>query len=144
MSLSRTEPESWNLPVGLGRKVRTPQDMSSAIREGFPYQVVARFLTSLDLSRGELPPSLALSLRTLDRRLKEGRLDSGESDRLYRLARIVTLAEEYLGDHERAVQRLREPNRVLGGVTPLSLTDTELGSRQVEQVLGRIAYGGVS
>jgi len=118
--------------------------MSSAIREGFPYQVVARFLTSLDLSRGELPPSLALSLRTLDRRLKEGRLDSGESDRLYRLARIVTLAEEYLGDHERAVQRLREPNRVLGGVTPLSLTDTELGSRQVEQVLGRIAYGGVS
>ena len=32
----------------------------------------------------------------------------------------------------------------LGGKTPLELIDTEPGARLVENVLGRIAYGGVS
>jgi len=39
---------------------------------------------------------------------------------------------------------MKRPNVVLGGIPPLSLLDTELGARQVENVLGRIAYGGVS
>jgi hypothetical protein len=30
------------------------------------------------------------------------------------------------------------------GVAPLAIIDTELGARQVENVLGRIGYGGVS
>jgi uncharacterized protein (DUF2384 family) len=29
-------------------------------------------------------------------------------------------------------------------VAPLAAIDTELGARQVENILGRIAYGGVS
>ena len=67
-----------------------------------------------------------------------------ESDRLYRLARIVALAKHYLGNEEAAHRWLKRPNRALGGRTPLALIDTELGARAVENVLGRIAYGGVS
>jgi uncharacterized protein (DUF2384 family) len=39
---------------------------------------------------------------------------------------------------------MKRPNIVLGGAVPLDLIDTELGARQVENILGRIGYGGVS
>jgi len=96
------------------------------------------------LTLKELATSLDLSPRSLQRRRAEGRLARYESDRLYRLARIVALAKRYLGEDQTAKRWLRRPNRALGGRTPLQLIDTEPGARAVENVLGRIAYGGVS
>lgn len=128
----------------LGRVIRTDQEMSAAIREGFSHSAVERFLESSGLSMQEIASSLDLSLRSLQRRRHEGRLARYESDRLYRLARIVVLAEHYLGDHQRAIDWLRRPNHALGGAAPLATVDTELGARLVENVLGRIGYGGVS
>ena len=54
------------------------------------------------------------------------------------------MAKQYLGDDETATQWLKRPNRALGGKIPLDSVDTELGARTVENILGRIAYGGVS
>jgi len=61
-----------------------------------------------------------------------------------RMARIVALAQQSLGDRESAARWLKRSNRALGNVAPVSVMDTELGARQVESVLGRIAYGGIS
>jgi uncharacterized protein (DUF2384 family) len=36
---------------------------------------------------------------------------------------------------------LARENRALGGQTPLSLADTDLGARSVEALLGRIGHG---
>lgn len=36
---------------------------------------------------------------------------------------------------------LAMPNKALGGKKPLDLLDTELGAKQVEQILGRIESG---
>ena len=72
------------------------------------------------------------------------RMESYESDRLYRLDRIITIAKLYLGDADLAMRWLKQPNRSLGGSPPLELIDTEPGARAVENVLGRIAYGGIS
>jgi putative toxin-antitoxin system antitoxin component (TIGR02293 family) len=96
------------------------------------------------LTLKELAIALDLSPRSLQRRRGSGRLARYESDRLYRLARIVAIASEYLGDRERAMRWLKHPNRALGGLAPVAAIDTELGARQVENVLGRIAYGGIS
>jgi uncharacterized protein (DUF2384 family) len=54
------------------------------------------------------------------------------------------MANEYLGDRQHALHWLKRPNRALGGVAPVAAIDTELGARQVENILGRIAYGGIS
>jgi putative toxin-antitoxin system antitoxin component (TIGR02293 family) len=67
-----------------------------------------------------------------------------ESDRVYRLARVLALAKALIGDEESARRWLKQANEALGGETPLAALDTELGARRVEEVLGRIAYGGVS
>ena len=99
---------------------------------------------SSGLTLKELADALDLSPRSLQRRRRSGRLARFESDRLYRLARIVALAQQSLGTREQAVRWLKRSNRALGGVPPIDAIDTEVGARQVEDVLGRIAYGGIS
>ncbi len=128
----------------LGRSLATEDDLRRAIREGFPPAVVEELMRASGLTLKELANALDLSPRTLQRRRRSGRLARYESDRLYRFARIVALADEFLGDHEKAIRWLKHPNRALGGIAPVEALDTELGARQVENVLGRIAYGGVS
>jgi putative toxin-antitoxin system antitoxin component (TIGR02293 family) len=105
--------------------------------------------------RGQVLPVVAEVTRACDRgdgagaaqlarRRRSGRLARFESDRLYRLARVLALAHHSLGTPERALRWLKRSNRALGGVAPIGAIDTELGARQVENVLGRIAYGGIS
>jgi putative toxin-antitoxin system antitoxin component (TIGR02293 family) len=128
----------------LGRALTTEHDMREAIRQGFPPAVVEELMRASGLTLKELAIALDLSPRSLQRRRRTGRLARYESDRLYRLARIIALADEFLGDHERAIRWLKRPNRALGGIAPVAALDTELGARQVENILGRIAYGGIS
>lgn len=124
----------------LGRKIRDEQDLLASIREGFPQQVVGEVSRAAQVTIKELSESLALSQRSLQRR-KDGRLATHESDRIYRLARVLALAKRTFGDEEKALRWLRKPVRALGGGTPLEALDTEAGSNLVETVLGRIEYG---
>jgi putative toxin-antitoxin system antitoxin component (TIGR02293 family) len=130
--------------VVLGRPLRTETDLRVAIREGFPQPVVEQLMQGAGLTLKELSTILDLSPRSLQRRRREGRLARYESDRLYRLARVIAHAKRHIGNDDAAIRWLRRPNRALGGNIPLELLDTELGARAVENVLGRIAYGGVS
>ena len=127
-----------------GRSLRSETDLQAALREGFPQLVVEKVRRAAGITLKELASSLDLSARSLQRRRRAGRLARYESDRLYRLARIIALAKHYLGNEETATRWLKRPNRALGARPPLELIDTELGARAVENVLGRIAYGGVS
>jgi putative toxin-antitoxin system antitoxin component (TIGR02293 family) len=128
----------------LGRSLSSDRDLRDAIREGFPPAVVEELMRASGLSLKELAESLDLSPRSLQRRRRSGRLARFESDRLYRLARIVALARQSLGNQELAMRWLKRANRGLGGVAPIAAIDTEPGARQVENVLGRIAFGGIS
>jgi putative toxin-antitoxin system antitoxin component (TIGR02293 family) len=128
----------------LGRNLASQRDLCEAIREGFPPAVVEELMQASGLTLKELAESLDLSPRSLQRRRRSGRLARFESDRLYRLARIIALAQQSFGDRRSAARWLKRSNRALGGVSPISAIDTELGARQVENVLGRIAYGGIS
>jgi len=127
----------------LGRPLASDSDLREAIREGFPHAVLQEVMRASGLTLQELATALDLSSRSLQRR-RRGRLARFESDRLYRMARLLALARETLGEGERAVRWLKRTNRALGGLAPIAAIDTELGARQVENLLGRIAYGGVS
>jgi putative toxin-antitoxin system antitoxin component (TIGR02293 family) len=127
----------------LGRSLSSDRDLREAIREGFPHAVVEELMQASGLTLKELADALDLSARSLQRR-RQGRLARFESDRLYRMARLLALARETLGDGPRASRWLKRTNRALGGMAPIAAIDTELGARQVENILGRIAYGGVS
>jgi len=130
--------------ASLGRILADETELRSAIREGLPQRVVGSVMDSAGLTLKDLSRSLNLSPRSLQRRGRQGRLAPHESDRVYRLARTVALARHYIGDKDSAARWLKRPNRALGGSTPLELLDTEAGARAVENLLGRIAYGGIS
>jgi len=100
---------------GVGRTVRSDEDMNGAIREGFPHAAIEGLQESSGFSLREIATSLDLSIRSLQRPKTQGRLARYESDRLYRLARLIALAEYFLGDHQRAINWLKRPNHVLGG-----------------------------
>jgi putative toxin-antitoxin system antitoxin component (TIGR02293 family) len=127
----------------LGRAMTSDRDLREAIREGFPHAVLEELMQASGLTLKELADALDLSPRSLQRR-RRGRLARFESDRLYRLARLLALARQSLGDAARATRWLKRTNRALGGVAPIAAIDTELGARQVETLLGRIEYGGIS
>jgi putative toxin-antitoxin system antitoxin component (TIGR02293 family) len=128
----------------LGCRVSSDRDLREAIREGFRPAVLEELMRTSGLTLKELASALDLSSRSLQRRRASGRLTCYESDRLYRLARIIAIANDFLGDRQRALQWLKRPNRALGGIAPVADIDTEVGARQVENILGRIAYGGIS
>ena len=66
---------------------------------------------------------------------------SEKPDRVARVTRVTTRAEQALGDAGKARRWLRKRNRALQGRCPLDLLDSEAGVRVVEQVLGRIEHG---
>ena len=111
------------------------------VRSGLPYTALEAVATRFEIPQDRLVRVLNLPLRTLSRRKKERRLRADESDRLIRLAMAATFAEDVLGSREKAVAWLQKPNRALGGTNPLDRLDTEIGERQVEQLLLRIAHG---
>jgi putative toxin-antitoxin system antitoxin component (TIGR02293 family) len=123
------------------RRVDSPEDLKDWIREGFPFSSLEYVMERFALSREEISSALGLPPRTLARRKQERKLRRDESDRLFRLVRIASQAAEVLGGEGRASRWLHTPNRALGGQPPLELLDTDLGSRQVEEVLGRIEHG---
>jgi putative toxin-antitoxin system antitoxin component (TIGR02293 family) len=124
-----------------GRGVPDPAQLRVRIQEGLPYSALDALRERLHLSLPETSRVLDTPVRTLARRRRERKLQAAESDRLYRVARVYAQAVQVLGAEDRAAEWLRRPNRALNGEPPLELLDTELGSRQVEDVLGRLEYG---
>ncbi len=96
---------------------------------------------AVQLTQAELSETLAIPERTLIRRKKEGILSTEESAKLVRAARALYRAVEVFEDRAAALDWLKAPNQALGGVTPLSLLDTDLGAETVVDTLGRIEHG---
>lgn len=122
---------------------RTPEELRDALRAGLPYGSLAAVATGFSIDGSAIVAILRIPQRTLARRKKERRLTAEESDRLFRLGRVATLAEEVLGTRAKATAWLHAGNRALGGAAPLSELDTDLGAEQVEAVLLRLAHGVV-
>jgi putative toxin-antitoxin system antitoxin component (TIGR02293 family) len=121
--------------------LRSELDVVRLVRNGVPTQAVDHFLTASHLTFNAIERHV-LARRTFKRRQDAAqRLDPAESDRLLRLVRLVAAADETFGSREKALAWLGRENRALGGDTPLSLADTDLGARSVETLLGRIGHG---
>jgi putative toxin-antitoxin system antitoxin component (TIGR02293 family) len=62
-------------------------------------------------------------------------------DRVARLTRIQSMAEDVFGDADKANRWLREKLGALDDHTPLELAQTDSGARAVEQILAKIDWG---
>lgn len=96
---------------------------------------------ALRITQSELAVALGIPERTLVRRKKEGTLNSEESAKLVRLARVIGRAEEVFEDSDAALDWMKSANAALIGATPLSMLDTDIGAESVLDMLGRIEHG---
>ena len=111
------------------------------LRRGLPMAEFEALQGLLDLPEDSLAPMLGISRATLHRRKKSGRLETPESERVVRFARLFGRAVELFESPEAAREWLKSPARGCGGETPLSYSDTEYGAREVEDLMGRIEHG---
>lgn len=125
----------------LQARPRTPLQWVSLVRQGIPSAAVDSLARVIRISQAELAAALAIPDRTLARRKKEGVLNSEESAKVLRLARVVERAETVFEDQDAALDWLKSPNAALAGATPLSLVDTDIGAESVMDTLGRIEHG---
>ena len=85
---------------------------------------------------------LLIPPRAFHYRKKTKRLTPGESARLQRTGRIFGLTVDLFGgDRQAARQWLQTPKRALGDATPLGYAATEVGAREVEDLIGRAEHG---
>jgi putative toxin-antitoxin system antitoxin component (TIGR02293 family) len=131
----------WGGAAVLGQPIHSENELIPLLRQGLPFSVLEHLMLAFSLTREETSKVLNLPLRTLNRRKQEKRLAADESDRLYRLSRILAHCETVLGSPDKAGQWLRRPNRTLNGAAPLMLLDTDIGANQVDDALGRLEHG---
>ena len=111
------------------------------LEAGLPVRELDDLQTGLGLPMERVGSLLGISKATLHRRKAAGRLDTSESDRVVRFARLLGKAVAVLESEEHARQWLNSPQFGLGGAVPLEYARTEVGAREVENLLGRIEYG---
>ena len=120
----------------------TAGDWVARIQAGLPAAAAFAFKDTLGLNNQELASILGMSARTLARLdPAKSRLDLVSGDRLVRSARLFAIATEVLEEAQAAARWLKSPQRALGGAVPLQLAQTDVGSRAVEALLGRMEHG---
>jgi putative toxin-antitoxin system antitoxin component (TIGR02293 family) len=122
-------------------RVTNLAELRDAVRRGLPFSALVALIKQLEISPQHVTAVFGIPPRTVARRKEARHLNPQESDRLYRVARVVSQAVEVFGSIDKARVWLKTPNRALGCEMPLDLLDTEIGARQVEEVLLRLNYG---
>ncbi len=119
----------------------TPSKLIEALRIGLPVGELDDLQARLAMPMEKLVPILGISKATLHRRKATGRLGQAESDRVVRFAKLLGRAVAVMESVERARQWLTAPQFGLGGAVPIEYAETEVGAREVEDLLGRIEHG---
>lgn len=117
-------------------------EMRLNVMKGFDFSAIAQLEAEFGASQKEIAQALSIPLSTLTRRKKEGFLHPDESDRVLRFATLKEAALTLMcGDERAAIDWLRTPLDIFGGESPLEYASTELGARDVEDLIGRLRYG---
>jgi putative toxin-antitoxin system antitoxin component (TIGR02293 family) len=119
---------------------KTDQQMLEMVERQLPTSAINR-LVALGITRPEID-GLVIPLRTLQhRRSRREKLTVEESDRVLRVARLLSQAESVYGSRARALAWLRRSHPRLRDRTPLETLKTDTGSRIVEELLIQIDEG---
>ena len=126
--------------LGLSGKVRSVAAIANAVDHGLPKRTLARVVERAGfqgparvLLMGRIVPAATFKRRK--------RLKPAESEKIERLARVIALAEMLWDNRGEAQRFLNTPHAELGRRRPIEAGLTELGARQVEDVVMRALHG---
>ncbi len=120
----------------LGIEAASPAALIRAIGKGLPHASLGRLAAASGIDAGLLAPVAGVPPKS------RARLDPAASERLARLATVIDRALRLFdGDTAAAANWLLTPRRVLDNSAPLAYCRTELGAREVENLIGRLEHG---
>lgn len=130
-------------PAGARTTTNTysPQQVIEIVNRGLPVGELEYLRSHLDVPIDRLVQNIGLSRATFHRRKAAGRLTADESDKVVRFAQLLGLANKVLENEDDARRWLTSPQFGLSGAVPLNYARTEVGAREVEDLLTRIEYG---
>ncbi len=129
-----TSPAYGVAPSGLGR-------VRKAVENGLPAEAVKELQAELKRFGVRRPSEFVNKIvpRATLRRRK--RLKKEEGEAVLRVAAVMALAVYVWGEEERAAMFLTTPHMLLGYEVPIDLTLSEVGARQVEDIIWGLHYG---
>jgi putative toxin-antitoxin system antitoxin component (TIGR02293 family) len=126
----------------LGLRAENPGELIRQVERGFSFNALRSMESHSGISVARIAAIIGIPERTLARRKTEGRLSSDESERLLRISRIFENAVDlFEGDRTNALKWLTTPKKAFENQTPLEYSRTELGAREVENLMGRLEHG---
>src|SRR5580692_8883134 len=125
----------------LGRRVGSIAALNDAVLQGLPKAALRRIASRIFASKTEQRLLMNRIVPEATFKRRRDRLSAAESERTERIARVVANAEYVWDDREDARRFLTTPHPALRHKTPIDAAMTELGARQVEELLGQIFHG---
>jgi putative toxin-antitoxin system antitoxin component (TIGR02293 family) len=126
----------------LGLTARNSTELIRQLEKGFSFKTLRVLESRSGLALSRLASVIGIPERTLARRKASGKLTPDESERLLRISAVFEDAVDlFEGDVPAAVNWLTTPRKALGDHPPLSYARTELGAREVENLIGRLEHG---
>ena len=129
------------LGTSIGIKSENTSAVIAQIQKGLPIKAFTLLKKNLGTTDKQLSSILGIPVSTLARRKKGKRFLFEESERIFRIARLFEKAVGVFGSNDMARKWLKEPAWGLGDVAPIDYARTEIGAREVENLLGRIEHG---
>lgn len=117
------------------------EEIRRAVEEGLPVEAVKELQLELKRLGVNRPSEYVEAIVSRATRSRRTRLKPEEGERLLRVARVVARAIEVWGDEESAASFLTSPHPLLAGASPMDRARSEIGARQVEQILIKLDLG---
>ncbi|MCK5542441.1 MAG: DUF2384 domain-containing protein [Desulfobacterales bacterium] len=122
-------------------KLQNPKTQIEEIKKGLPLNFFTKICKEIGMPEKRLARIISTSTSTLAIRKKKGVFSFAESERLFRIKRIFNMALRVFEDSNLTKQWFKKPLVHLQGQAPIDFLDTEIGAREVENLLGRIEHG---
>ncbi|HUR39779.1 MAG TPA: hypothetical protein VM240_01280 [Verrucomicrobiae bacterium] len=124
----------------LGERIESERDLVRIVGVGLPSTALDRLIDEIDIDVRLIGPETTVRRRMQNKQ----QFTVDESERLVRLARITSMAEELFGDTQAAAAWLRAQTNYLPDsepISPLELSQTDSGARLVEGLMLQTAHG---
>jgi putative toxin-antitoxin system antitoxin component (TIGR02293 family) len=128
----------WHI---LRRRLGSLAALNDAVAEGLPKAALRQTASRIFMDKIEQKRLMNRIVPEATFKRRRDRLSAAESERTERVARVVANAEYVWGDRDDARRFITTPHPALRGRSPLDAAMTELGARQVEEILGKIFHG---
>jgi putative toxin-antitoxin system antitoxin component (TIGR02293 family) len=130
-------------PRALGRRVRSMRDLEGLVRAGIPRDGLDAFIARLTSAQPTAEATVRLRNKIVPRATYQrvARFNLQVSETTERLARLYALVLAVFEDRDATARFLMTAHPELEGRTPFDVALTEIGGREVEEIIARGLHG---